>query len=261
MGTPLKTPPVYFTVVQVRFNAVLKLAEYLPTIQDDLRKCGFPDFESRQEMVLRINVQDGQQVPVPASNERYFFGSADKKHRFVLSSDFLALMSSDYGTFESFSSKFLEGLAMVNSAVKLDYTERVGLRYLDHVSPRENEDLSMYLVQEAQGLSARLGGASVHSFTETLTAFGKVKLTSRVLIQSAGLIFPPDLQPDGMNITQRFLDYQGTSATLDADSFVEGREMFSLDHVKQLLDDTHAVVRKAFRDTVTDHAFKVWGGE
>ena len=33
MGTPLKNPPVYFTVAQVRFNPILKLAEFLPAIQ------------------------------------------------------------------------------------------------------------------------------------------------------------------------------------------------------------------------------------
>lgn len=42
MGKPLKNPPVYFTVVQVRFNAVLNLREkYLPEIQDGLRKMGY----------------------------------------------------------------------------------------------------------------------------------------------------------------------------------------------------------------------------
>lgn len=30
MGEPLKNPPVYFTVAQVRFNMLLKLADYLP---------------------------------------------------------------------------------------------------------------------------------------------------------------------------------------------------------------------------------------
>lgn len=30
MGTPLKSPPFIFTLVQVRFNSVLKLSEYLP---------------------------------------------------------------------------------------------------------------------------------------------------------------------------------------------------------------------------------------
>lgn len=261
MGTPLKNPPVYFTLVQVRFNAILKLSEYLPSIQDEMRKLGYPDFETRRQLVLQINMQEGAPAPTPGASERYFFGTVDKKHRFVLHADFLTLQSTDYGTYENFSTKFLKGLELVNQVVELNYTERAGLRYLDHVAPRDGDTLNKYLVQEAQGLSGRLGGKPLHSYTETLTTFDQVRLMSRVVVQDGVLSFPPDLQPEGMAVNERFTGYAGHHAVIDTDGFIEGRELFSLDHVKRQLDAIHDVVRKAFRDTVTPHAFNVWDGK
>lgn len=258
MGTPLKNPPVCFTLVQVRFNPILKLSEYLPSIQDSMRKLGYPDFETKRDIVININIQDGKPVPSPGADERFCFGTLDKKHRFVLNAQFLTFQSTNYGTYEDFSEKLLRGLSIMHQAVQLDYTDRVGLRYLDHIAPKEGDSLEGYLAQEAQGLSARLGGVPLHSYSETLTTFDQVKLLSRVLIREGVLQFPADLQPEGMEIGERFKHAGGRHAVLDTDGFVEGREIFSLDHVKQQLDTIHEVVRKAFRDAVTEHAFDVW---
>ena len=48
MGKLLKNPPVFFTVAQIRFNTILNLKEYLPKIQDEFRKNGYPEFHNYQ---------------------------------------------------------------------------------------------------------------------------------------------------------------------------------------------------------------------
>lgn len=65
MGAPLKNPPVYFTIAQVRFNTILKLAEFLPAIQENLRNAGFPDFGVQKTVVLQLLSQNGQPAPCP----------------------------------------------------------------------------------------------------------------------------------------------------------------------------------------------------
>ena len=258
MGNPLKNPPVYFTLAQVKFNALLKLAEYLPSIQDAMRKSGYPDFVARKSVVLQITVQDGQAMPIPATQESFFFGNADKTHCFVLSTEALTLQSTAYGTFENFSAVLLKGLTLVNKVVQLDFTERVGLRYLDHVAPKEKDALANYLAPEVLGLSSQLGGTPRHSFSETFNELGDVRLISRVVIQDGGLSFPPDLQPDGMLVNPRFRTWIGHHALVDTDGSIEGREVFSIETVSRQLGAIHDVVRVAFRSTVTKHAFKVW---
>lgn len=258
MGKPLKNPPVYFTVAQARFNVLLKLADYLPSVQESLRKVGYPAFTHHSATALQINLQDGQPVPQTVPYEQYLFANAAQTHCFVLSPDALTFQSTDYGTFESFSEGFLKGLSLVHETVTLAFTERVGLRYLDHILPKEGEALELYLAPQVQGMGARLGGQPLHSYSETLCAFGHLQLRSRVLIQDGGLLFPPDLLPQGMAVQPKFLETQGRHAVLDTDGYVQGRRLFELDGVERQLSDIHKVIFAAFVATVTDHARNVW---
>lgn len=261
MGTPLKNPPVYFTVAQVRFNTLLKLNDFLPNIQENLRKAGFPDFSAHKSIILQLAAQDGQMAPIPGVQERFSFGNVDKTHSFLLDADKLTLQSTNYGQFETFSEKFLKGLSVLNDVVQLDFTERVGLRYLDRVMPRDDETLEQYLAPEVFGMKYGPGGNPLHSYSETLTEIDNIKLLSRVVIQSGGLSFPPDLMPGDMVVAKRFKEYEGRHALLDNDGFVESREVFSAESVGAHLDAIHKVIGTAFRATATQFAIDVWNQE
>lgn len=258
MGAPLKNPPVYFTVAQVRFNTLLKLVDYLPSIQEGLRKAGFPAFSTHSSVAIQIAIQDGQPVPQPVAREQYIFANAAQTHSFVLSTDSLTFQSTNYGTYELFSSAFIKGVGLVHDVVTLDFTDRVGLRYLDHVFPRAGDDLSLYLAPEVRGLSAHLGGTPIHSYAEAFNHLGEVQLRARVVIQGGGLAFPPDLLPQGMAVQPRFAQAEGVHAILDTDGFIEGRQLFAIDTVDQQLQAIHRVIGSAFGATVTKHAIAVW---
>jgi uncharacterized protein (TIGR04255 family) len=262
MGTPLKNPPVYFTLVDARFNTLLKLGDYIPSIQESMRKAGFPDFASRRTFAIQTAPQDGLSqisTPTPILIEQFVFGTADKMHRFVLAAGALTLASTRYGRFETFSENFLNGLARIHGIVNLDYTERVGLRYLDQIAPKQGDALEQYLVPEVLGLRDRLGGEPVHAFTQTLNRFEPVQLLSRVVVQNSPLAFPPDLLTErDMVIENRFMKFSGLHAVLDTDGFVEGRHDFSMDTVRHQLQSIHDVLSDAFKTLVTDHARKVW---
>jgi len=263
MSKPLKNPPVYFTLVQVRFNAILKLSDYLPAIQEGLRRSGYPAYSAQKFVTLQLNVnaQDGQAVPQPAQLEQYSFANVGQTHSFVLGADALTFQSTNYGTYEAFSEAFLKGLALVHETVRLDFTERIGLRYLDQVFPEAGDPLEKYLAPEIHGLGARLGGKAVHSFAETLNEIGDIHLRLRLLVQDGSLTFPPDLQPSGMSVDPRFSGVSGMHATIDTDGFVQGRELFSLDEISRNLREIHGAVSTAFRTAVTPHALEVWNQE
>jgi len=259
MGTPLKNPPVYFTLAQVAFNPVLKLPEFIPTIQEAMRQSGYPDFRADKKVAIELRVQDGRPTPFPVPFERFLFGNVGQTHCFILGTAFLTLQSTKYGRFEDFSAIFMKGLELLHSTVTLDFTERIGLRYLDHVAPRAGEDLSQYLEGEVLGLSARLNGTPVHAYSETLTKVDNMMLLSRVAIQEGGLALPPDLSLEGMAIAQRFLDRPaGKQATLDNDGYVEAREVFDVGAIANRLGALHDVIGGAFRAESKPHAFNVW---
>jgi uncharacterized protein (TIGR04255 family) len=260
MGTPLKSPPVYFTLAQVQFNPILKLLDFLPAIQDGFRNLGFPDYAPQKVFALRIAVQNGQAIPaMPGLVDRFAFHNAEMTQSFLVDADKLTFQSTDYGRFEAFSDHLLQGLGLLDEILRLDFTERVGLRYLDQVVPQGTDKLSEYLVAEVLGVSDRLGGKALRSFSEALNDIGGIKLLSRVIIQEGGLGFPPDLMANNMVVAQRFQEFTGLHAILDNDGFVEGREAYSLDGLKKHLHAIHGVISDAFHATATPHAFAVWG--
>jgi uncharacterized protein (TIGR04255 family) len=259
MGTTLKNPPVYLTLAQVRFNPILKLVDFLPGIQECFRQAGYPDFDRQHLISIQLTAQEGQPpTPTPVQQERFLFGNVEKTHVFILDGQSLTLQSTNYGQFETFSTCFIEGMGIVNDAVKLAFTERVGLRYLDRVMPQPGESIEQYLVEQVQGLSSRLGGRPLYSFTEAMNEIGSIKLLSRVAIQEGPLAFPPDIQPGSMRITERFTSYIGISAILDNDGFVEGRKAFLTTTVTDDLDAIHKVIGSAFKTTATRYAFDAW---
>lgn len=258
MSAPLKNPPVYFTIAQVRFNTVLKLSDYLPAIQERLRLAGYPDFDVQKTVVLQMFVQDGRPTPVPAVQDRYAFGNVDRTHAFLLEADKLSIQSTKYGSFEVFSQLFMKGLEILHDVVKLDFTERIGLRYLDRVFPMDSEPLSSYLTSDVIGLGDRIGGKLLHSYFESLCQVGAIKLLSRIVTAGGGVQFPPDLMPGSLVVDARLAKYEGLHTILDNDGFYETRETYSLDAVQTHLTEIHEVIREAFRATASPHAFKMW---
>jgi uncharacterized protein (TIGR04255 family) len=237
----------------------LKLGHFLPSIQESFRQAGYPDFERHNVISIQLTAQDGQPpAPTPVQQERFQLGNVEKTHTFILDGQSLTLQSTNYGHFEAFSACFLKGLNIVHDAVKLAFTERVGLRYLDRVMPQAGETIGQYLADQVQGMNSRLGGRSLYAFTEAMNVIGNIKLLSRVAIQEGPLAFPPDVQPGDMRIPERFTSYIGNSAILDNDGFVEGREVFSSQAVAEHLDDIHKVIGAAFKATATPHALTTW---
>ncbi|KJV24954.1 hypothetical protein VI06_20555 [Aquitalea magnusonii] len=264
MGTKLSKAPVYFTVVQAQFNPILNLDSYLSAIQPKMRDAHFPDFQSEvfQRLILPFGGMEGGQVSPPAlaPQSRYTFGDIAGRTSFTLESNSLALQTTDYDTFETFLATFLKGLGILHEALRLDFIERIGLRYLDAVLPLNNgESLSDYLVPEVLGLSGRIKGKLQHSVSETVSMVGSSQLVTRVLIREGHIGLPVELAPHAPTIDPRFTQQEASlHAIMDNDASITQREIFSLDKVTSHLNSLHEEIKKAFEATVTDHARATW---
>jgi len=258
----MKSAPVYFTIVQARFNHVLALDSYVPQIQDQLRRKGFPDTQKAMVATFNMNMPMSnelapQSLPV-AQTARYIFSAMDKKAGFILDQGSMSFQTMEYDVFESFSETFLDGLRIVHDAVGLSYTDRIGMRYLDAVYPGKDEKLSDYLNETVLGLYEKLDANLVHSFFETRVKKDDIGIVARVIIQEGQVGFPPDLQPAGLELADRFKEPSGLHAILDTDAAHETRISFDLDQIKAHLSNVHDAVTKAFRLSVTEHALQTW---
>jgi uncharacterized protein (TIGR04255 family) len=262
MGKKLTNAPVYFSIVQVKFNPLFKLESYAADIQDRLRRAGFPD--ARKEALIQLNVvptNAPEQAPtaMPVTQlSRYKFGTRRNTAEFILDQFALSYQTTEYDVFDSFTEKFLQGLEAVQDIAALDYVDRVGVRYLNAIKAREGERLEEYLVPQLLGLSTSLGGSLVHNYSETRVKKDGVELLVRSIQQDSSLAFPPDLQPMTLSIPQRFANLQGLHAILDVDGWVESRESFDQNYLSKILHRIHNFIEEAFLNSSTQHAKEVW---
>lgn len=264
MGKKLSNAPVYYTVVQVQFNPILNLDSYLSAIQPKIRDMHFPDYrpEVFQRLVLPFGGVEGGQVPSPAlaAQSRHTFGDIAGRANFMLESNSFSFQTAKYDTFETFSDTFLKGLSILHDAMRLDFVERIGLRYLDAVLPlNEGESLRDYLVPEVLGMSNRTKGKLQHSVSETLSRSGTSQLVSRVLIREGNVGLPMEIAQHAPTIDPRFTQHDaGLHATVDTDASIAQREIFDLAKIKGHLDALHEDIKASFEATVTDHARAAW---
>jgi uncharacterized protein (TIGR04255 family) len=258
MGTPLKNPPLYLTLAKVRFNPLLKLAEFVPTIQEKMRLAGYLDYEEHHTFAIQSTLKDGGLVPMTVPHSRYDFGNTQETHTFMLGHQSLVLQSTNYRDFNTFLKCFLDGLQLIHDVVNLGFTEVVGLRYLDRITPQPGEKIGLYLAQEVHGLGSIMPGKPIHSYTEVMNQIDNIKLVSRVTIQDGPLAFPPDIAPGNLVVDQKLSGYNGPSAFLDNDGFVEHRDAFDTTTVQEHLKEIHKHIAAAFKKTATNHAFEVW---
>lgn len=259
MDGRMREAPVYFTIVQARFNPILTLDSAMPAIQDRLRVKGFPDYQ--RLVVATLNLHMGA-TPLPQGPMtpliQYTFGNMDKTSSFILDQGSLSLQTTSYEDFEVFSTLFLEGLGVVHEIVSLGYTEKVGVRYLDAVLPREGEQLDTYLAKSVQGLLGVIDGKLQYAFSETRATDEAVMVVARTVVQNGKVGFPPDLQMVGLTVGNRFTSYTGLHAILDTDASYERRDVFDLDRLRDPLARVHHVAGQAFRASVTDTAMQIW---
>lgn len=263
MGKKMKDAPVYFTVAQVRFNPILNMEGYLPAIQERMRAAHFPDFkrETIQQLILQFgSPSDGAQAPTPSfvPQARCVFGNIERTTEFVLEHNALALQTTAYDISDSFFKTLLDGLRIIHDVVKLDFVERIGLRYFDAVLPKSDKTLSDYLTPEMLGLSHKIGDKLSHSYSETVTINTSGQLVSRVIIQDGHVGLPPDVSALAPKINPKFTEPEGRHAIIDTDAFCEQREAFNLDNVGTKLVALHTEIRKSFKATVTPFAIGEW---
>lgn len=263
MGTKLNNAPVYYTVAQVRFNPVLELDAYVPAIQSKMREAHFPDYKKEvfQQLVLPFDgtVQGQMAAPTVTPQSRYLFGDIDGRSLFLLETNSLSFQTTNYDTFESFSQTLMKGLRILHEALRLDFVERIGIRYLDAVQPiKDGETLRDFLVPEVLGLALRGEGQLQHSVSETIVSTAAGQLVSRVLIRHGHVGLPMELSGLAPSIAPRFTQRESLHAIVDTDASFGSRDVFDLSKVEARLEALHGEIGKSFRATVTEYALASW---
>ena len=259
MGEKWNNPPVFYTLAQIKFNPIAQMEEYVPELQDRLRRIGYPDYQPEHKIEVAIRKSASPQPDVrPQQLVRWNFTNIDRTEAYTLHPDALIFHSTQYAHFGDFSEKVLEGLSLAHEVIDLAYIQRIGLRYLDAVVPKDGGSLDNYINPSLLGLTATVSGQLTHSFTETVSQVNGGTLVARTVITEGGLAMPPDLFPMVLALPDHLGKLSGRIAVLDTDYFVEHRSGFDLNNVKGQLLVSHKIVGDTFKSSITEHAISVW---
>jgi uncharacterized protein (TIGR04255 family) len=252
----LARSPLVLVLTQVRFSSLLKMREVVPEIQQGLRERGFPRYaqEEMQQFIFGPEVKAERDT-------KWVFGDRSRTEAVTLSSSSVSYQTSHYDVFETFADRFGAVLDVIAPLTKLEFAERIGLRFVDLVRSSEGRTASDLLRASVRGLSpADLGVPRCrHQFMlQAETEHGDLYVRS---FENEGPKFmPPDL-------FSMHLLYPVDENALGTDPY----RIIDIDHIWQsgevdfnrasIVDKLwclHEYSSKAFLATVTEEAIKLW---
>lgn len=267
MTVKMSNAPVYYALNAAQFVEVPGMAtKYAIEFQDYLRLEGYPLFREEKRNELRFQPAAPNQVAMPqiVESAAWFMTSTDRTSGFILTPSALMFHTTSYETREQFIPVLLKALKKLHEIVKLTHVTGLGLRYLNAVLPRKDEELSQYLAPGLAGVTipdCQLIYNSSESLMTTkvtpLTEHGK--LVFRVFRAGGPLGYPGDLNPNELAFQARFVaDMPDLHAVIDLDHSAEGVFPLEFDKLDGQLRSLHSGIETTFNSLVSAHAQSVW---
>jgi len=258
----LRHSPLVFVLGRVSISPVLKMADYIPEIQERLRKSGFPGY--RAERTQTVEFGAGQPRFTEAS--RWLFQSEDETLAVVIAQDFVVLETSSYTVFDEFSRTMEAVLSVVADAAQVDFARSIGLRYVDAF---RSSDVGSGIEILEPGLRGPryeqmsepgidFGPTLFKSEARTNTPVGR--LAVRVLQSDDGSFLPPDIVATDLSF-----DFSAGPddivTVLDFDHVTSEQIGFVPSELLELTWHLHDYTDAAFRSVITPEALLLWGAE
>lgn len=269
MSIKLSKAPVFYVLAQVKFNALMQLAKFIPDIQERFRQLGFPDYMEEQQ--LQVNFQHVQQGDAPpqvshTATPRYSFMNLDRTEGYLLFQDNLIYHTTHYTTSADFIEKTRAGLEIIHGIVNLAFMSRLGLRFLDVITCKENEKFDKYLKPGVLGYADMIAseGANLqHSLSEVFLNLGDTSLLCKVMrgaVTNSPPFIPAELAPIHLTNKAEFQHLNGAIAVLDTDIFYAPsvNTAFDIDATCLRISDMKAKIQIIFENMITVEAIEEW---
>lgn len=247
----LKNPPLVFALAEFRFSSVMKISEYLPEIQEELRK-KYPIVEKRNDEKLQIEV--GHLTVEKVS--RWKFLSTNRKSAIEITNERLIYTTEEYSGFNDFTANCEQAIGIIESVVEPSLILRIGLRY-DNLILIQNGDTANDLVGQNFTFMRDMEkiGNVENQTTETFFKTSIGEMTIRSLYGKNNLSCLPDIQR--LSPSPRYDLPPSERIILDFDHFWKSKEKpleFKSNIILKKLKELHETSRWAFWELTTDYA-------
>lgn len=260
MGTPIKNPPLYCKLTAIQFNPVEEMSNYIGSIQDEFRKAGYSDYSKAVTHGFRPKPLPNDPFNLEQlSSTQWRFANQSLSELYTVDQSRLLFMTTDYNNRDDFLSKTLQGLGLINQVLNLDYVQQVGVRTVDVICPSGGSAPKDYFNGLLDGFSPPEGAELMSKLSETAFWVSGGKLVCRAFQTKRGIAMPNDLTTEPLKPNQKFADYDGVTATLDIDHYVNKRGPFSLESLQERIVHSHNVVAQMFYESISAQAKQDWG--
>jgi len=266
---PLSKQPLVLVLAQIRFSPILSIEEYIPKIQDFLRKNGYP-FSNQHNLIFETaqNEQgDGTQIVI----KQWRFESSAYDTVITIDKEQVVFQTGSYTKFEDFIESYISIINKVFEITEHDkygIIVRLGLRYVDHVKKQNDIDnIDSYLRPELQGLvcAEYIDDRKQYS----IASIGKTKpsddfegqLSIRIIRGEKGLDLPPDLMASAP-YSRKPVAFDEEIAIIDMDHYWMGSiepKINIIEIVKDRFFKLHdTIINSFYNSVVTKEGIEKW---
>jgi uncharacterized protein (TIGR04255 family) len=247
--------PLIFALAQVRMSPVAKIEDFLPGVQDLVRRGGYADLAKRR---IQFSQFAGPNKVEDRTIEQWECINSARTTSLLFDERSMSVQTTAYDRFESFLAQLRIGLDALGKVVQPAQVQRIGFRCVNLILP-ERGSFDYYVRRELLG--ARLDGIGErkHHLTESIFETSR---TSRLIVRyqeaQSGIGLPMDLvAPISLGFK---VDLKRTTpfALLDLDHFWEESHAFDVDRILKNLYDLHRGLDDVFLALVTDGALAAW---
>jgi uncharacterized protein (TIGR04255 family) len=226
----LQRAPLAEVICQVRFPPILRIVNEVPVAFQERIRGSFPQFGVEKGMIVqmtRLGTEPPSAKPTPHT---FRFQSPDGHTLVSLALTFYALSTTSYTHWED----FLDLLQLVNRAAHevygLPYAERVGLRYINHLTLENTSTSSVAELWEI--------------LRPELTVLLKVNCWDEPLEMLNQLLLAGE-ENERLTLRSGFRGGEEPAFLLDLDYYIEGN--IPLENVPALCQRYHDAIYNAFR--------------
>lgn len=259
----LKNSPLTMVFASVRFAPWALLGKRIDEIQNDLRDV-LPFMHH-----IEVEAPDGAPQGMAFNNEAWMLISLDKSYGVQMTKDQVLIFTPQYVNYQDFEEKIERVLDTLLSQMKFMHVQNMGVRYIDHIKPKDQEQTSEYisdkfLVPTIKGYTSTGG----HFFNEYTCKQHSLRVN--VVNIPGALPIPQDAIPvlaifNGIEKPLKLAQLKPQEALVDMDAVTifESAEKRSKESIIEELKKLHTVANNFFRheEVFSDYAFKVWKGE
>jgi len=267
---PLSKQPLALVLAQVRFSPILTIKEYIPQIQDFLRKNGYPVYSEQQNFTLEIPPVGSVSITQTAITQ-WRFESPALDSMILVDKEQVILQTSSYTNFEGFIGIFINilgNILQITEHDKVGVFVRLGLRYVDQIKKQfPNDDIDSYLRPGLRSMTCKeyiddkkQYSISLLGNTRPASNF-EGQLAIRVFRGEKGSDLPPDLMLSAPT-TRRKVEPNDDIAMVDMDHFWIGSigpNIRIVQIIEEMFFRLHDTIIDSFHNSViSEEGIKKW---